>query len=194
MGRPKAFDEEQALDRAMELFWTKGYERTSIQELCEHSGLHRGSMYDTFGDKNELFLACLDRFRQTSKGTIFAVLDEAGEPKELLERFFEQVIVRSLDDGKQRRGCFMANTAMELAQADANVASRVEANMLDTEQIFYRFLLRAQKNGNLKSKHSLRELARFLVNTKQGLHVMAKTTTDAKVLQDVCKVALSFLF
>jgi len=192
MARPREFDQELVLDKAMELFWTQGYERTSIQDLCEHLGIHRGSLYDTFGDKHELFLTCLDRFRQTSARKIFSILDEPGDPKEVLTRFFEKVVDNSLNNAKQRRGCFMANTAMDAA-FDPNVASRVEAYCLDGENLFYNFLLRAQKAGKIKSAHNLRELARFLMNTKQGLHVMAKTATDRKVLQDIYKVALSFV-
>jgi TetR/AcrR family transcriptional regulator, transcriptional repressor for nem operon len=193
MGRPREFDQELALDKATELFWAKGYERTSIQDICEHTGVHRGSIYDTFGDKNALFLTCLDRFRLDSKNQLFNILDEPGSPKEVLERFFEKVINGAMSEAWQRKGCLMANIATELAPFDSNVASRVEAYSLDVENIFYTLLLRGQKNGNLKSKHNLRELSRFLVNTRLGLYVMSKTATDRKVLMDVSKVALSVL-
>ncbi|CAN5609491.1 TetR/AcrR family transcriptional regulator [soil metagenome] len=193
MARPRKFDQARVLDQATELFWTKGYERTSIEDLCEHVGIHRGSLYATFGDKQELFLSCLDRFRQSAQARVYAILEEPGEPKELLERFFERSIENSMSNDKQRRGCFIANTAMGLAAFDPNVASRVEAYCLDSENSFYNFLLRAQQAGKIKSKHNLRELARFLVSTKQGLHVMAKTATDRKALEDVYKVALSFI-
>ncbi|MNI07855.1 HTH-type transcriptional repressor ComR [compost metagenome] len=193
MARHREFDQEEVLNKAMELFWMKGYERTSIQDLVEHLGIHRGSIYDTFGGKNELFLSCLDRFRHELESRLFFILEDPGSPKEILERFFEKVIDGSMNMEKERRGCFMANTAMGLAPYDPNVASRVEATSLDTENYFYCFLLRAQKNGHIKSKHNLRELARFLVNTKQGLHVMAKTAIDRKVLQDAYKVAISII-
>ncbi|QGQ98899.1 TetR/AcrR family transcriptional regulator [Paenibacillus psychroresistens] len=193
MGRPREFDQEMVLDKATELFWSKGYERTSIQDLTEHTGVHRGSIYDTFGDKNALFLSCLDRFRLNSKKHLFYILDEPGIPKVILERFFEKVIDGAMSDSWQRKGCLMANTATELAPIDSNVASRVEAYSLDMENMFYSFLLRAQKDGNLKSKHNLRELSRFLVNTRQGLYVMSKTAGDSKILKDAVKVALSVL-
>ncbi|AHV97564.1 TetR/AcrR family transcriptional regulator [Paenibacillus sabinae] len=194
MARPREFDEETVLDKAMELFWSKGYEKTSIQDLCEYTGVHRGSLYETFGDKNELFLAALDRFRHHSAGRLFAVLEEHGNPKEQLAAFFERLIESSMDNAKERRGCFIANTAVELAPFDSKVASRVEASLLDMENRFYSFLLRAQKEGRLKGKHNLRELSRFLVGVKQGVHIMAKTTADRKTLQDVYQVALSAIF
>ncbi|MDT3424811.1 TetR/AcrR family transcriptional repressor of nem operon [Paenibacillus forsythiae] len=194
MARPREFDEETVLDKAMELFWSKGFEKTSIQDLCEHTGVHRGSLYETFGDKNDLFLAALDRFRHHSAGKLFAVLEEPGNPKEQLAAFFERLIERSMDNANERRGCLIANTAVELAPFDPKVASRVEASLLDMENRFYSFLLRAQKEGGLKGKRNLRELSRFLVGVKQGVHIMAKTTTDPKTLQDVYKVALSAIF
>lgn len=192
MARPREFDEEQVLDKAMELFWTKGFERTSIQDLCQHTGVHRGSMYDTFGDKNELFLASLDRFRYLSKERLFLVLEQPGDPKEQLITFFENIIDGALDTGKQRRGCFIANTAMDLAVFDVKVAIRVKANLQDMENMFYTFLLRAQQEGKLKSNYNLRELSRFLVGIKQGMHVMSKTATDRTTLQDIYKIAMSF--
>ncbi|MEK8126800.1 TetR/AcrR family transcriptional regulator [Paenibacillus filicis] len=193
MGRQRTFDEDHVLEQAMQLFWTKGFEHTSIQDVCEYAGVHRGSMYHTFGDKHELFLACLDRFRHTLRDRLFVQLEEPGDPREVLTRFFDTLIDRMLDENKQRRGCLIANTAMELAPLEPCVEVRVAANLLDMEHMFHAFLVRAQREGKLKSKHSLREMARFLVTTKQGLHVMAKTTTDRKMLEDACKVALSLV-
>lgn len=193
MPRPKEFDQELALDKAMELFWQQGYERTSIQDLVDQTGVHRGSLYDTFGDKNQFFLTCLDRFRQVSNHRLFSILEEPGSPKEVLSRFFDRVIDSALGKGTQRRGCFIANTAMELAAIDPGIASRVEAYNLDMESRFYHFLLKAQKQGGMKFHHTLRELSRFLVNTRNGLYVLGKTASDRQSLQDVVKVALSIL-
>ncbi|MNB65236.1 HTH-type transcriptional repressor ComR [compost metagenome] len=194
MARPREFDEAAALDKAMELFWTKGYEKTSVQDLCQHTGVHRGSLYDTFGDKNELFLAALDRFRHNVSGRLFGVLEEPGEPREKLILFFEKVIDSSMDQSLGRRGCFIANTAVESAVTDARIAGRVEAALNDMEERFYTFLLRAREAGQLKGRRNLRELARFLVGVKQGLHIMAKTALDRKTLADVYLVALTAVF
>ncbi|ULO05106.1 TetR/AcrR family transcriptional regulator [Paenibacillus sp. 19GGS1-52] len=191
MARHKEFDQEKALESALDLFWTKGYERTSIQDLCTELGIHRGSLYDTFGDKYALFVACLDRFQHNSQEKYYSILTEEGPTKELLERFFGKVIDSSMNNDTKRRGCFMTNAAMEVAATDPVISGRVEAYAIHVESLFYQFLLRAQKNGDVKGKHNLRELARFLANTKQGLHVMGKTAPDRSVLEDVCKVALS---
>ncbi|WP_136607276.1 TetR/AcrR family transcriptional regulator [Paenibacillus dokdonensis] len=192
MGRHKEFDQEKAVDQALDLFWEKGYESTSIQDLCDHLGIHRGSLYDTFGDKHELFLACLDRFSERADENYNYILKENSDsPKEQLERYFSKVIDVSMNNAARGRGCLMTNTTLGPVAYVPNVASRIEAHATNTEALFFSFLMRVQKKGCLKSKHSPRELARFLAGTKQGLHVMARTAADRSVLEDFCKVAIS---
>ncbi|WP_028560503.1 TetR/AcrR family transcriptional regulator [Paenibacillus pinihumi] len=193
MARPREFDQEVALQKAAELFWEKGYERTSIANLVEQTNVHRGSLYDTFGDKNQLFLACLDWFRLNKYDSVFGILAAPGNPKEILKLFFERTIDWAMEDNNGQRGCFMANTAMDLGASDPNVASRIEAFNLDVEKSFYHLLERAQNEGQINSSLTLRELARFLAGTRLGLYAIAKTTTNRKALEDICKVALSFL-
>lgn len=193
MARPREFDQEAVLNKAMELFWQKGYERTSIQDLVQHTGVHRGSLYDTFGDKNQLFLACLDRFREVSKDRAFSILEEEGNPRELLQRFFQKLIDIAMSDDTGRRGCLIANTAMELGAVDPIISFRIAAYTLDMEMSFYRFLMRAQQKGCLKTKNSVQEAARFLLSIRNGLYVLAKTVTDRKVLEDAAKVAVSVM-
>ena len=193
MARPREFDQKEVLDKSLDLFWSKGFERTSIQDLVEHTGVHRGSLYDTFGDKNQLFLMCLDRFHDLYKDRIFLILEENGESKEILERFFNELIDIAMSNENHRRGCFIANTAMELGSFDDIISSRIKAYTIDMETHFLNFLQRAQKEGVLNNNLSVRELARFLVNTRHGLFVLAKTATDRKVLEDVSKVAVSVI-
>ncbi|RTE08878.1 TetR/AcrR family transcriptional regulator [Paenibacillus whitsoniae] len=193
MARPREFDQEAVLDKAMELFWQKGYERTSIQDLVAHTGVHRGSLYDTFGDKNQLFLTCLDRFREVTKDRAFRILEEDGNSKELLSRYFDKLIDLAMSEETARRGCFITNTAMELGAVDPVTSFRVGTYISDMEMSFYKFLIRAQQQGVLKTEHNAQEAARFLLSTRNGLYVLAKVVTDRKVLEDAVKVALSIL-
>ncbi|CAM4295787.1 helix-turn-helix domain-containing protein [Paenibacillus phoenicis] len=123
----------------MELFWEKGFERTSIQDLVDRTGVHRGSLYDTFGDKNQLFLNCLDRFQEVTKDQAFRILEEDGEPKELLQLYFDSLIDVALNNETGRRGCFIANTAMELGAVDSEISTRIEAFTSDMEMAFINF-------------------------------------------------------
>lgn len=194
MGRHKEFDQDVAVDKAMELFWTRGYEAVSVQDLCSGLGINRGSLYDTFGDKLELFLICLDRFRDRMDEELYYILkEETDSPKEQLGRFFAKVIGISLNNASLHRGCLMANTTLGPAAYEPQVASRVDAYSLNVETLLFQLLMRAQKNRRLKSKHTPRELARFLLNTKQGLHVLSRTCSDRTVLDDAVKVALSLI-
>lgn len=193
MARPREFDQEDVLNKATELFWEKGYERTSIQDLVEHTGVHRGSLYDTFGDKNKLFLTCLDRFREGSKDTILNILEEDGDPKELLSRYFQKIIDVALNAETGRRGCLIANTAMELGAVDPIIARRVEAYTSDMEMSFQTFLMRAKEQGSLKIEHSVQEVARFLLSMRNGLLVLGKSASHRKVLEDAAKVAMSII-
>ncbi|ANS75923.1 hypothetical protein AWM70_16120 [Paenibacillus yonginensis] len=191
MARPREFDQNEALDKALDLFWSKGFEKTSIQDLVEHTGVHRGSLYDTFGDKNQLFAACLERFHSLHKDRVFQILKESGEPREILERFFDELITGAMNNKDQRRGCFITNTAMELGSVDELISARIGSYLGDMETHFKDFLQRSQPSGDLNDNLDIDEMARFLLSTRQGLYVLGKTATDRRLLEDASKVAIS---
>ena len=192
MARQKEFDRDEVLHRAMEVFWSRGYEASSIQGLVNHMGINRQSLYDTFGDKHSLYLSALDRYREVEGRKVCDLLDRPGPVKKTLRQLFEGVVERSLCDG-QRRGCFMGNAMSELAGRCKETAARTGRNMETTEEAFYRALLRAQKEGELKRVRDARAVARFLNCSLQGLVLVAKSTRDRKSLEDVVKITLSIL-
>ena len=192
MGRRKEFDRDEALHKAMEVFWSRGYEAASIQDLVKHMGINRQSLYDTFGDKHTLYLQALDRYREVESRKVFELLERPGSVKKSLRQLFEGVVEGSLCDG-QRRGCFMGNAMSELAGRCKETAARTCSNMVAAEGAFYRALLRGKKEGELEGIRDLRAVARFLYSSLQGLVLMAKATQDRKTLEDVVKVTLSVL-
>jgi TetR/AcrR family transcriptional repressor of nem operon len=192
MARHKEFDREETLHKAMEVFWSRGYEAASIQDLVKHMGINRQSLYDTFGDKHALYLLALDRYREVESRRMFELLEQPGSVKRRLRRLFEGVVEGSLCD-RERRGCFMGNATSELAGRCKETAARTCSNMAATEEAFYRTLLRGKKEGKLKGVRDLRAVARFLSSSLQGLALMAKATQDRKTLEDVVKVTLSVL-
>ena len=192
MARHKEFDSAEALHQAMEVFWSRGYEAASIQELVKHMGINRQSLYDTFGDKHALYLQTLDCYREVEGRRMFELLGRAGPVKKTLRLLFEGVIERALCD-PQRRGCFMGNAVSELAGRCKETAARTGSNMTTTEEAFYRALLRGKKDGELKHVRDLRAVARFLCSSMHGLVLTAKATQDRKTLEDVVKVTLSVL-
>jgi len=192
MARHKEFDRDKALHKAMEVFWSRGYEAASIQELVNQMGINRQSLYDTFGDKHALYLKALDRYREVEGHKLFELLERPGPVKKNLRELFEGVVEGALCEG-ERRGCFMGNAMSELAGRCKATAVRACSNMAAMEDGFYRALLRGKKDGELKGVRDLRAVARFLYSSLQGLSLMAKATQDRRKLEDVVKVTLSVL-
>ena len=192
MSRHKEFERDEALQKAMEVFWSRGYGGASIQDLVEHMGINRQSLYDTFGDKHALYLQALDRYGAVEARRMFDLLERPGPVKKSLRQLFEGVVEGSLGEG-ERRGCFMGNAMSELAGRCKETAARTCGNMAAAEESLYRALLRGKKEGELKAVHEPRAVARFLYCNLQGLVLMGKATKDRKTLEDVVKVTLSVL-
>jgi TetR/AcrR family transcriptional repressor of nem operon len=192
MARHKEFDRDEVLHKAMEVFWSRGYNAASIQDLVKHMGINRQSLYDTFGDKHALYLQALDRYREVEGRRLFELLEQPGSVKKSLRRLFESTVEKALCD-ELHRGCFMGNATSELAGRCKETEARTCSNMASMQEALYRALLRGKKEGELKGVRDPRAVARFLYSSIQGLVLMAKATQDRKTLNDVVKVTLSVL-
>lgn len=190
MIRAKQFDKHAVLDEAMQLFWERGFHATSIQDLVDHLGVNRQSLYDTYGGKDQLFMAALERYREIQGAPMRRMLERDAPVREVLRDFFRNALDSLLGEGK---GCFLANTTTELATRDPAVAAVCAANARQLEGAFAGLLTRAQQRGEISSGRSPLQLARFLMNTASGLAVTAKAMRDRKVLNDVVEVALAAL-
>src|SRR5437016_12012404 len=142
MARPREFDADSALDRAMEVFWSKGYEATSLDDLCEVTGLSRSSLYATFGSKRNLLLRSVDCYVGQRIPNIAAVLSKPLPIREaiadLLRQFIDQIV-----SGPGRRGCFLGNCAAELPRSDREALAHVRRGLESTEATFRDALARA---------------------------------------------------
>jgi TetR/AcrR family transcriptional repressor of nem operon len=192
VARTKEFEPEKALTMAMDLFWRRGYEATSVHDLLEEMGIGRGSMYDTFGDKRALFLAALDRFEETRVSRADEILEGSASAVEGIRRLFETTI-EGLVSYEPRRGCLMANTAVELAPHDEQVAGRISRYVRRTEDAFERALVRGRATGEIPADKDPKALARFLVSTLHGVRVLARAGVDRAVLDDSVRTALEVL-
>ena len=190
MAGKKSFQPEQALDKAMGLFWNQGYEGTSIEELVQYMGLGRGSLYDTFGDKHALYLAALSRYFARYQGQAAELLQQTGPISEILERFFQAVIEELLSDPASR-GCFLVNATIEMAPHDPKVNAIVQSALQEIEEGFYRLLIKAQVAGELSWTQDPHQLAHFLSGVLVSIRVLARGKRDRRVLQDVVKTALA---
>jgi TetR/AcrR family transcriptional repressor of nem operon len=190
MAGKKSFVPEQALDKAIDLFWTQGYESASIEELVQSMGVGRGSLYDTFGDKHALYLAALSRYLAKNQGPILELPEQPGRLAEILERFFQGCIEQLLSD-PARRGCFLVNATVDMAPHDPEVNTIVQSALQAIEEGFYRLLIRAQVAGDLSWTDDPHQLAHFLLGTLVSIRVLARGQQSRRVLQDVVETALA---
>ncbi len=191
MGRPYEFDRNETLTKAMDVFWEKGYKATSIDDLVDRMGIQRGSIYNTFGDKHELFLSAVEHYGDVVTSRTLKVLEADGSAVENIKKFLD-VIVNTPPD-RRSKGCLISNTVVELAPHDEEVANVVKAIMKKIQSAFQKCLERAVEAGELPETTNTRVLSNFLATSTHGLIVTGKSTPDKKQLKDVVDVILSTL-
>ena len=181
MPRPRIFDEEQVVDRAMELFWTRGYEATSVSDLTAELGMHPGSLYRTFGDKHALFLRALARYRDSQARALAPAL-LAGGP--VLPRIRAALIgfIELAAEQDKPRGCLAANTAGERLPGDQDAAPAVAGVLCDVGDGFLQGLRAAVRQGQITATLDLVGWAATLTMLVQGLQVVAKADPDPRRL------------
>ena len=189
MARPREFERDVVLDRAMKVFWSRGYQATSIQHLVARMGIQRGSLYGAFGDKRALFFAAIERYDRVMTARLLDTLDAPGSGLAAIRRFFRLKVQAARERGRPR-GCLVTNSATELASRDRGTASRIGATLGRIEAAFHRAVLRAQAAGEIDPARDARALARFLTSSAQGLSVMARASPDRAALDDVVKITL----
>jgi len=192
MARTKDFDETEVLNKAIAIFWHKGYNGTSMQDLVDGLGISRSSLYDTYGDKHTLFVKALESYQKAGSAKVCAIANSSGPAKETIKKLLELVIGELLGD-KMQKGCFMVNAEVEVAPHDAEVSKMVCQNDQQVEDAFYKVIKEGQESGEIANRQDARALARFTFNTIKGLRVTAKSTTDKTMFDDIIRLALSAL-
>lgn len=191
MAGTKQFEVREVLSRAMEVFWQRGYEATSIDDLVKATGINRGSIYGTFGDKKGLFLAAVDHYTEMFAAPLIAELSEP-DPRRALQGMFD-AIIRRTSDLRFPRGCLYTNSALECPTAGDEIARRVTERVAELESAIYQNLRRAQLAGVLDGAYDSKALSRFFVGVVHGMNVLNKTAGDREVLSDVVRVAMSVI-
>ena len=185
-GRPKEFDRDAALNSATELFWCRGYEASSIAMLLDEMGINRQSAYDTFGDKQALFLKALELYAGRVATELGTVLADGASPLGRVRRFLHVIADRaSAGDGK---GCLITNTIVELAPHDRQISRFVSNLLRRLEDRLTATLEEARAAGELPPSANARRLARFVLTVMQGALVLAKTDA-ADAVRDAIAVA-----
>ena len=190
MAGVKQFNQDEVLDKAMEVFWQKGYEGTSVQDLTLATGLGRGSLYGAFGDKEHLFITVLDRYADKFQAEIVEQLHNP-DPYQAIEGMFK-VMIERMSNPKYPRGCLNTNTSVGMANKSEIIERKIAERLGGLESAIYLVLRKAQSEEKLSAEKDIRAFARFLVGVSQGMAVLNKTFADPSVIRDVAKVALSF--
>lgn len=190
MARPRSFDEDATLDAATGLFWRNGYAATSVRDLGSAMGLGLPSLYNAFGDKHALFTRCLDRYLDGSMRARIRRLEGAASPRTAIATFLEEIVARSLADP---RGCFLVNSALEVAPHDEAVRATIGARLAELEDFFLRMVRAGQADGSIAGSGPAEDLARLLVAAVMGMRVLARLRPDAEVLRGAAREALARL-
>jgi len=190
MARTKDFDEDDVLEKAVELFWRKGYNATSMQDLVDGLGISRSSLYDTFGDKHTLYIKALEKYKASGSGQMCHIVSNAASAKEAIRKLLELAIGEASAD-EQRKGCFMVNAEVESAPHDEQVSQMICQNDQQVEDAFYAAIKKGQENAEISNTKDARALARFIMNTVKGIRVSAKSTTDKTFFEDIINVTMS---
>ena len=191
MARPRKFERSEALDKAMLVFWQKGFEATFLDDLTEAMGINRPSLYNAFGDKHTLFMETLTRYRELYSGKMLRALGHAPTVKTGFKRIFAELI----DESTERccRGCMIVNSTIEGCAISESVAEFVKETDNASKAAFTTALAQGQRKGEIAPDKTPEALATYLYATIQGLQVRAKAGDDRKSLESIADLALSVL-
>jgi TetR/AcrR family transcriptional repressor of nem operon len=192
MARPRSFDEGTVLDAAVGCFWQHGYGATTVRDLADHMGIPGPSLYNAFGDKRTLFRRALERYLDGTMRSRIARLEATLPPREAVKFFIQEIIEASLGDC-ERRGCFLVNSALEVAPHDAELGADIAVWLDELEDFFHRAITAAQDQGKVPPERDARDLARLLMGVVLGLRVLARTRPSRSLLESVARPALALL-
>ncbi len=190
MGRPREYDEEEVLEEAMLLFWSTGYEATSMSHLVEATGLAKGSLYQAFGDKQKLFLEALERYLTRGRQYLRECLGSAESGYAGLSNWMLENARQSTCSGI-RKGCFAVNTAVELAPHNPVARKVLQAHERKMEQLYEACIVRGLEDGSLSSSVEPAACARWITTTIYGLQIRAKLGMTHKQGIETVKQALA---
>jgi TetR/AcrR family transcriptional regulator, transcriptional repressor for nem operon len=192
MARPREFSETAALQAAVDCFWRRGYEATSMRDLTASMGLSAPSLYAAFGDKQALFARALERYLDCTTRDRLRRFEESLPPKEAIHRFFAEIIDHSINDRK-RKGCFLVNSALEVAPHQSELGAVIAEQFSEIEAFFRRCILGAQADGTMPRGIDANDTARLLLGVLLGIRVLARSAPNRSLLEGVVRPALALL-
>lgn len=192
MARTREFCPSEALDKAMRVFWAKGYFGTSIEDLVSATGVSRYGLYGEFGDKNGLFLAALEHYQTHVVRPVLDLIEQPGASLDAIRGLFAMLAEFSRQQGG-RLGCLVFNSVNEVGFHDAATAGKILEFREHLGQGILQMLANAVAKGELPADFDVRREADFLFGVLHALPMMARAGADSSAMQNVISVALSTL-
>ncbi|WP_299673375.1 TetR/AcrR family transcriptional regulator [uncultured Roseobacter sp.] len=180
----KTFDLDEATDKAIRVFWKKGYEGTSMSDLIDGMGINKGSLYNAFGSKQALFDRALLRYDQQNRGVMLAELSEFQDPVAAITELFDRMIDAGCSD-PQNLGCFLINTAQDLPNQTPDVAEIVRRSLAEIERFFAIMLRRGQASGQLSPELDVATTSQSLLAMFVGLRLLSRGAVPPAALEGV---------
>ena len=193
MARKKEFDTELALENAMQLFWLKGYERTSLNDLLEAMKIGRASFYNAYTDKHTLFIQVLKRYlKQSNDDFILAKLDESASPLTAIIKIFREE-AEFLAKDMDCKGCLMVNAEVELMKVDDESQALIRESNAQVQARFQQALYEATEKGEIAPDQDTQALAEHLMNSMRGLKVLGRHSNNLPEFERVVDVTITAL-
>jgi len=192
-GRPREFDIDRALEAATQQFWAVGYEATSLQDLLKSMGLSKSSLYQTFGNKHELFVRCLDHYQQSMVDKLNVQLNSSDSVKQFIANFLEGVIAEAKNSSR-RKGCLLVSTANELSQRDTDIAKAVTDGTGNVAKLFQQAIELGKQKKEISVDTSTEHLVSYLMTAISGLRTMIKAGAETSTLKPVTDLIIKTLF
>lgn len=189
MARSKEFDPEKALLQSVELFWTRGYGGTSLDELMQAMGIARQSLYDTFGDKRHLYLRALERYRDRKLAATSAHFADGKSVRQGFRALLTEIAAES--KASLQRGCLLLNASVEREPGDEAVAAVLVASQRSVEAILREAIERGQKSNEISRKKDAADLARFFIAAIEGMRAVGRVQPRRKLLESIAETALT---
>ncbi|ATF14028.1 TetR/AcrR family transcriptional regulator [Brevibacillus sp. HB1.2] len=191
MGRSKEFDKEHVLYKAMLVFWEKGYEATSIPDLLKAMELSRSSLYETFVDKETLYVEAIQHYKKISQKKR-DLLVYASSAKAGIRQYFDQHITSAFDEDLPK-GCMITNATLGLDSPDEQLRKLIRDGFEELEHAFYELLSKGQQTEEIDKNKDIKALSHLLLNLNHSINVVSKVKTDKKIIYDMMNTVIEML-
>lgn len=192
MGRPLEFDPDRAVEQAMQVFWSQGYEATSLQDLLRAMELSKSSLYQAFGSKEQLFDHCVNRYLDSVAAQMREQLDQAKSGRQFIEDTF-RALAGEAGSTEAKKGCLLWNTATEFGQDNPKIGALVSNGINRLVNVFVSAVKRAQQEGDISTTKNPRALASYLLSSMSGLRTMLKGGLDKRRAREIVQLTLKSL-